>query len=89
MKESFLEKAARKLEMPADIVAGLPKLEIKGCREIYIENHQGILQYERGEMSINGGQVVIKLRGEGFIIKAMNASELRIEGLLFGVDFEF
>lgn len=89
MKESFLEKAARRLEMPADIVAGLPKLEIKGCREIYIENHRGILLYERDEMRINGGQVVIKLRGEGFIIKAMNATELRIEGLLFGVDFEF
>jgi len=84
-----LEKAARKLEMPTDIVAGLPRLEIKGCRELYIENHRGILLYEGGEMHINGGQAVIKLKGDGFIIKAMNASELRIEGLLFSIEFEY
>ncbi len=84
-----MEKAARRLEMPADVIAGLPRLEIKGCREVYIENHRGLLLYESNEMRINGGQVMIKLRGEGFVIKAMNATELRIEGLLFGVDFEY
>lgn len=89
MKEGFLEKAARKLEMPAEVVAGLPRVEIKGCREVYIENHRGLLLYEQNEMHVNGGQVVVKLTGQGFVIKAMNATELRVEGLLFGVEFEY
>ena len=85
---TLLEKAARKLEMPADLAGAVAKVEIIGCNEVYIENHKGLLLYENNEVRVNGGQAVIVLRGEGFIIKAMTALELRIVGLLFEVRFE-
>ncbi len=89
MKEGLLERMARKLDLPAEIVAGLPKVEVSGCRDIYVQNHKGVLLYETNEIHINGGHVILKLRGQGFVLKAMNASELRIEGLIFGLDFEY
>jgi sporulation protein YqfC len=87
MKESFLEKAARKMDIPADLTADLPKISIHGYRGIYIENHKGLLEYGLQEVHINGGEAVIKLLGEGFHIRAMTATELRLEGLIFKVEF--
>lgn len=89
MKQTFMERAAHVLDFPADVLAGLPRIEIKGCREVYIENQKGLLSYDTDEIHINGGQVKIILKGEGFIIKAMNATELRIEGVVSGLEFIF
>ena len=89
MKESFLEKAARKMDIPADLAASVPKIIIHGYREVYIENHQGLLEYGEREVHINSGESVLKLTGEGFHIRAMTANELRLEGLVFKVEFIF
>jgi sporulation protein YqfC len=89
MKESFLEKAARKMDIPADLAASVPKIIIHGYREVYVENHQGLLEYGDREVHINGGEAVLKLSGEGFHIRAMTAAELRLEGLIFKVEFIF
>ena len=89
MKESFLERAARKMDIPADLAANAPKIVIHGYREIYIENHQGLLEYGTQEVHINCGDAVLKLSGEGFHIRAMTAGELRLEGLLFKAEFIF
>jgi sporulation protein YqfC len=89
MKETFLEKAARRMDIPADLAASVPKIIIHGYREVYIENHHGLLEYGDREVHVNGGEAVLKLTGEGFHIRAMTSSELRLEGLVFKVEFIF
>ncbi|MDR1668697.1 MAG: sporulation protein [Oscillospiraceae bacterium] len=89
MKESFLEKAARKMDIPVDVAANVPKVIIHGYREIYIENHKGLLEYGTREIHVNGGEAMLKLTGEGFHIRAMTASELRLEGLIFNIEFMY
>lgn len=87
MKQSLLEKAAGALDFPTEIIAGLTKIEIKGCREISIENHRGLLSYDTREVRVNGGDITIKISGDNFVIRAMTGSDLRIEGLMTGVEF--
>ena len=77
------------MDIPADIAANLPKIIIHGYREITVENHQGLLEYGTREVHINGGEAILKLTGEGFHIRAMTAGELRLEGLIFKVEFIF
>ncbi|GHV33300.1 sporulation protein YqfC [Clostridia bacterium] len=88
MKTSAREHAARLLSLPADIVAGLPRVQIVGCREILVENHKGVLLCEPNAIDI-GGDVIIKLRGEGLVIAAMNAADLLVRGQIFSVEFEY
>lgn len=89
MKESFLEKAARRMDIPSDILAGQVKIEITGMRDLYIQNHQGLLEYGTREIHINCGETVLRLTGEGFVIRAMTARELRIEGLVYTLEFTY
>lgn len=88
-KAGVLERFSRALDLPADIVAGLPRISIVGCNEILIENHKGILLYNDTDIHIGGGNVVIKLHGDEMSVIAMNATELSITGRLLGIDFVY
>ena len=86
-RKKLLEKAADLFDMPSDIVAGLPRVEITGGRQLYVENHQGLLGYEQDEVSVNGGDVVLRIRGKGLCVSAMRLGQLRLEGTIFSVEF--
>ena len=79
-REGFLERAAGLFDLPADVIAGLPKLELVGDKELRIENHRGILAYGGEEI-----YVVIRVEGEGLELRAMTGLELLITGRITGI----
>ncbi|MFQ9411292.1 MAG: YabP/YqfC family sporulation protein [Evtepia gabavorous] len=74
------EKTSRLLDLPADGVAGVPKVELLGDRELYLENYKGILSYGKEELHVDGGAWVLRISGRDLEIKAMRERELRIFG---------
>ncbi|NCE64326.1 sporulation protein [Pseudoflavonifractor sp. 524-17] len=85
-KEGILEKTAQVFDLPGDLVAGLPRVELIGAGELRMENHRGILAYGKEEIHISGGKLIVKVRGEDLELRSMNAGELLITGRIFGVD---
>ncbi len=86
-KESFLEKTSAILDLPGDVVAGLPRIELLGDRELRMEYHKGILAYGTEEIHISGGKLVVRVRGEGLELRSMNPTQLLITGQILSVDF--
>lgn len=76
----FWERTAEIFDLPADAMAGLPKLELVGDGELRVENHKGILAYGREEIHISGGIYLIKISGQGLELRAMTGVELLITG---------
>ena len=76
----FLERAAETFDLPADALAGLPKVELVGDGELRVENHKGILAYGREEIHISGGIYLIKISGQDLELRAMTGIELLITG---------
>ena len=85
-KDALLERVADTLDLPADMMAGLPRIEVVGNRELRMENHRGILAYSTEEIHISGGKIVVQIRGANLELRAMNANELLIVGTLLGVE---
>lgn len=85
-KEGLLERTAEVFDLPGDVVAGLPRVELLGDRQLRMENHKGILAYGTEEIHISGGKLIVKVRGAGLTLRAMSASELLITGEIAGVD---
>ena len=85
-KEIILEKTAEGFDLPGDVVAGLPRVELLGDRQLRMENHRGILAYGSDEIHISGGKLIVKVRGTNLELRAMNAVELLITGDITGVD---
>ena len=88
-KDDFMEKAADIFDLPGEVVAGMPRITVTGCRRVLVENHRGILEYGQEEIQINGGRMILNLRGSDMEIRSLNSTELLITGNIFGMDFEF
>ena len=79
-REGLLERTARLLDLPADVVAGAPRVELTGDGELRMENHRGILSYGDREIHISGGAFLIRVEGEELELRAMTGVELLITG---------
>lgn len=86
-KESILEKTSAALDLPGDILTALPRIELLGDRELHMENHKGILAYGSEEIHISGGKLVVRVRGEGLELRAMDPAQLLITGHIDAVEF--
>lgn len=79
-KVSLREKTARLLGLPGESLGKLPRAELLGDRELYLENYRDILAYSREEICVAGGGWMLRLTGRELEIKAMRAGQLRIVG---------
>ena len=80
-----LDTVAELFDLPADLVAGLPHLEMMGSRQLYLEHHTGILAYSDEQIDISGGSSIVKVTGEALELRAMTGLELLITGHITGV----
>ena len=79
-KEGLLERTAEVFDLPGDVVARLPRVELLGDRQLRMENHRGILAYGSEEIHISGGSFVVKIIGQDLELRAMTGLELLITG---------
>ena len=91
MEEKFQkgkEKILNKLEFPSDISMDLPKIIVVGNREITIENHRGIIAFERSMVKINSRIGAITIHGSNFEILFIGETRMTISGKFKGVSYE-
>lgn len=76
------------LDVPKEVVTGLPKITILGFNEILIENYKGILLYEEFYIRVNTHIGVININGFNFNIKQMTEDDLLITGQIDSLEIE-
>ena len=83
-KANILERAAQALDLPADL-AGLPRIELLGDREVRVEYHKGILAYGPEEIHVSGGRIILRVLGTDLQLRGMNGTELCITGQIHSI----
>lgn len=83
----ILGEVAELFDLPADIVAGLPRLEMIGGRQLYLEHHTGLLGYSESQIDANTSIGVLRVKGSRLTLMAMTAGELRIGGRIDAVEW--
>lgn len=86
-KDSLLLRASRLFDLPADALAGAPRVEVIGDGELHMGPHRGILAYGPEEIHISGGSLVVLVRGSGLELRAMTPEELLITGTIKAVEY--
>ncbi|WP_300383014.1 sporulation protein YqfC [Clostridium sp.] len=79
---------AEKLDIPKDIIMSLPKITITGDEEITIENHKGIILFERNLIKINTKIKALNIQGENFEILYIGDSTITISGKFKAIAYE-
>lgn len=75
-----LARCADALELPADLVAGLSRVELVGDREACVIRHRGLLAYSEQEIDVNADGFLVHITGEHLQLLVMTEEELRIGG---------
>lgn len=80
MAKSRAKHAARQLDIPYELVGGTPRITAWGNERLWVENHQGILEYstKRARFKTMTGEIAIL--GEGFIFEYSGAGSACITG---------
>ncbi len=83
-----LARLSAKLELPADLVAGVPKLELTGSGELLLEQHRGIKSYSQEEVCIRVSLGLIRIAGSGLYIRLMNSKRIALCGTIHSITLE-
>ncbi|WP_461205587.1 sporulation protein YqfC [Clostridium sp. DL1XJH146] len=83
-----VEEIARKLDIPKEIVMDLPKITITANREIFIENHKGIILFEEDMIKVNSNTGVIIINGNKLRIEYLEGKTIVVSGKFSSVIYE-
>lgn len=73
-------KLAEFLELPLDTVVDLPKMVVSGNQQLIIENHRGVIEYERSVIRVGTKLGELKITGSEMVLVSVFKEELVIAG---------
>ena len=82
-----LGRVAELFDLPADLVAGLPHVELIGSEQFYMEHHRGILSYSEEEIAVSADGMIVRILGSKLELLSMNGDALRIRGRIDRVEW--
>ncbi len=88
MKKDFSNSIGEKLAIPTEAVSTLPLTEIRGKRNVSVENHRGILTYREEEIKLRVKRGAITIQGTALKIAHMNRRRIEIRGNIQAVVLE-
>lgn len=88
MKKRISERAADAWGVPKDVIMNIPRLTISGDKEIYIENHKGILEYTDTEIRISTAMGIVRVCGKNLMIDRIRLEDIVISGSFTKVEYE-
>lgn len=86
--ENVKRVISEKLDISKDIILEVPKIIIIGKEEITIENHKGIIVFEKNIIRVKTKIKTIKILGENFEIIYIGESTLSIKGEFISIEYE-
>ncbi|MGE5328331.1 MAG: sporulation protein YqfC [Deltaproteobacteria bacterium] len=86
-KISIKEKMGEVLEIPKELVLDTGKLTIVGQKQLFLENHKGIVEYEDFRIKVNTREGIIQLEGNGMDIKEITSEDIMVTGEIYTIQF--
>ncbi|MFB5677269.1 sporulation protein YqfC [Paenibacillus terreus] len=76
------------LDLPQDILLDMPRLTLIGSRQLYIENHRGVLNFTPEELLLALSSGRLRIGGSGLVIRSILPEEISVEGEITSVHIE-
>ena len=86
-EKGIIGEAAEFFDLPVDLLAGMPHVEVMGNRQFYMENHSGILSYSNEEIAVGAEGMILRIFGKGLELMSMSGEALRIRGEISRVEW--
>lgn len=88
MKKKISEAVADAWGVPKDVMMNIPRFTVSGDREIYIENHKGIVRYTGEEIVISTPMGEVVIRGRNLVISCIRREDVFVTGIFSGIEYK-
>jgi sporulation protein YqfC len=88
IRRKFSKWTARVFDLPPDVVFDLPRVTMIGNRQLYIENHRGVLHFSEESLRLALSKGELEIRGRELVIRAILTEEVMIEGIIDSVNYK-
>ena len=88
IKRKLYKMTAQLLDMPEDVVYELPRMTMIGDRQLYIENHRGVLLFSDKQLRVQLNKGELEVTGSNLIIRTIWIDEIFVEGLITGLEIK-
>ena len=82
------ETLADRLELPGELLPGVPRLTLTGSGSVMVENHRELLSCTEDPVVIGCGKLRLRILGTELLLRSMDREELLITGKIIGVEVE-
>lgn len=79
------EKIVEGLNLPKDLMLGVPVVTLTGNHEAIVINYKGILEYENNLIRLQTKHEKITIEGNDLLIDYYTGEEMKIAGRISGV----
>jgi len=86
MKRKLHKLTASWLDMPQDVVFELPRITLIGDRQLYIENHRGVIDFTNDVLRLSLSKGELEVRGKELIIRTIWTDEVFVEGIITSIE---
>lgn len=76
------------LDMPQDVMYDLPRLTMIGDRQLYIENHRGVIHFTTEKLTLALSKGVLEVTGADLVIRTIWTEEVFIEGTIKNIELK-
>ncbi|QJC52554.1 sporulation protein YqfC [Paenibacillus albicereus] len=73
------------LDLPQDVAYDLPRMTMIGDRQLYIENHRGVLHFSSEQLRLQLSHGVLEVSGADLVIRTIWTEEVFIEGKIASI----
>jgi sporulation protein YqfC len=84
---NFGRRALQWLDLPPDALLDIPRLETVGHLQLRLSNHRGLMRYEPGLVVIRLPQGRLEVRGQDFVVGAIDREEILVTGIIRAIQF--
>lgn len=77
----------RELELPEDLLPGVPRITLVGRERLLVENVGSVMRYKLTEAVFDTGAGLLTVQGEGLTLLELGESRVMLTGEIEGVRF--
>jgi sporulation protein YqfC len=88
MSRKLRKWASETLELPQDILFDLPRLTLIGSRQLYVENHRGVVDFTPDQLVLALAQGRLRVSGHDLVITSILPEQVSVEGHITDIQME-
>ncbi|ULO08823.1 sporulation protein YqfC [Paenibacillus sp. 19GGS1-52] len=70
------------MDLPQDLLQNMPRITLIGNKELYIENHRGVLHFSSEQLTLALVKGSLVITGKELVIRNILGQELAVEGII-------